>query len=387
MVRRRERNATPSEPGFSELTGLMSEVNEKYGNQTMRVGSQLGGYNHIETGIFTLDLALVGGFADGFPHMLFGYESSGKTTTAMRIAAAAQRKHPNKAVVFIDAEGTYDTNWSEHHGVNNDHLFYVQPSTGEEAVNIAHGVLHSEETSLLVLDSLPALAPQEEVDAAVEDKFYALRSQLIARFCQKVIRAKNLHRANGRIPPTVVMINQWRTKIGFVMGDPRKLPGGDQPKYLCHSMVEVKNKEQVGKGETGIDIATHNDHSFNIKKSKAANSLREGSFKMIRDPDHWLGAGAIDDADTVITFAKKFGMWTGAGQSQYLASMGDHKFTSMRVGAEYLQENPDELLRAKQMLIMRQRMASNLTPVPADGYLMGAVDDDIVTLVQEAARQ
>lgn len=382
-TRRRASSSAPSAPGFTELENLLGEINKEYGEGTMQKASALTGLRHIETGIFTLDFALLGGVPQGFVSMLYGFESSGKSTVAMRIAANAQKKFPGRAVVYLDCEGTYDNSWASQHGVDNDKLFYASPASGEEAVNIAQGVMTTEETAVLIVDSLPAMVPQKEGDAASEDDFYALRARLIAKLCSKVLYCKNLLRAQGKQPATVIFVNQWRTKLGMVMGDPRTLPGGNQPKYLASAMIELKNKEVPGKSSDGIDIVTHNDHSFVIKKSKAGNSIRTGSFKMIRDPEHELGAGSIDEAPAVLAFSKKMGLYTGGGTAYYLASMADHRFQNGARAIEFLNENPDELMRAKQLLLMRQRHSMGIPMVPADGYLLQqGIDDDLIALAQ-----
>lgn len=384
MPRTRTRpSAQPSEPGFTELNNLLGDINKEYGEGTMQKADSLIGLRHIETGIFTLDFALLGGIAENFVTMGYGYESSGKSTVAMRIAARTQGKFRNRAVVYLDAEGTYDNAWAAQHGVDNSKLFYASPSSGEEAVNICQAVMSTEETALLIVDSLPALVPQKEGDAAAEDDFYALRARLIAKLCSKILYCKNLLRSQGKQPASVILINQWRTKLGMVMGDPRTLPGGNQPKYLASTMIELKNKEIMGKSSGGMDIVTHNEHSFNIKKSKAGNSIRTGSFKMIRDPEHELGSGSMDDAPAVLAFAKKMGLYTGGGTKYHLASTGDHRFQNGARAIEFLNENPDELLRAKQMVIMAQRYSMGIPTVPADGYLLGSVDDDIIAIAEE----
>ena len=109
-------------PRFANLEALAKEARETYGTPLVVNAAAQPGYMHIETGIFSLDLALLGGFAEGHATMVYGWESAGKTTVAMRAAAAAQRKHPDKAVVFVDTEGTYDNQWGERHGIDNDAL-------------------------------------------------------------------------------------------------------------------------------------------------------------------------------------------------------------------------------------------------------------------------
>lgn len=372
-----------SEPGFTELSSLMAEVNNRHGDGVMQLSGTLMGGRHVDTGVFILDFALLGGVPDGFVTILFGYESSGKTTLAMRAAAGAQRKYPDKAVVYLDIEGTYDTVWAERHGVDPSKLFVAQPSAGEHAVDIAQGVLSTNEASVLIVDSMPALVPQKNADASAEDHNMATRATLLAKLCEKIIHFNNKAVAK-RDRTSVILINQFRSKVGFVMGDPRVLPGGHQPRFLSSAMIELKCKETLGKNEKGVDIPLENEHGFVVKKSKLGNSIRSGSFKMVRDPGNPLGAGAISEAEVVVAYAKRMGFHSGAGQSQYLATLGDLKFGSGQKIADYLNANPEELHRTKQLLVGAQRKAMGLPILPPDGWLLGEVDDGVLALIQEA---
>jgi protein RecA len=380
----RVRPTTSREPGFNELMGVMGDVNKRYGGNVMQRATSLIPVPVIETGVFMLDFALLGGVHDGRTAIFYGYESSGKTTMAMRVAAASQRKYPDRAVVYLDVEGTYDPTWATEHGVNAEALFYVQPASGEEAVDIAHGVLTTPETAVLIIDSLPALVPYKEADASAEDDFMAMRARLIAKLCAKIIVATGRRRSAGQHETTVIMVNQFRTKVGFVMGDPRVLPGGNQPKFMSSSMVELSSKPVLGKNTSGLEIVTHNDQSFKVKKHKGPVGVATGGFKMVRDPEHELGLGAMDDAPSVVAMAKKMGVHTGAGQAQYLATTGDHKFRSGHDIAAFLRDDPDELRRAKQLMILMQRKANGMPILPPDGHLLGEVDEDVLAYAEEA---
>lgn len=371
-----------SAPTFEDLENLVQQVQKRYGAPLMSRASAAPGYRHIETGIFTLDFGLLGGLAEGFATMLYGWKSAGKTTLAMRAAATAQRKHPDMAVVFIDAEGTYDPVWAKTHGVDNERLYLVQPESGEMAVDVAQAVMKTASTTLMIVDSLPALVPQKEADMSAEDSNYALRAKLIALLCSKTISAWHEMRVHGHLC-SVIFINQWREKIGGAgPRDNKKLPGGQQPTFLCSTMIESKNHEILEKDERGIEIPVRNEHSFKIDKSKVGNSMRRGDYILIRDPAHRLGAGAIDEAETVLTFAKKMGFYGGGGTSWWITTTGDKKFKKSADAADYLDDNPDEMRRLKQFLIMKQRKSMGVPFVPADNWLLGDVPRDLISLAQ-----
>ena len=349
----------------------MLQITKRMGSNVIRKASVVPGFCHLETGIFTLDFALLGGIPEGLVTMIYGWESSGKTTTAMRVVGAAQRKYQDKACVWIDAEQTFDNQWGARHGVDTDRLFIAQPESGEHAVDIMDGVLRAQETSLVVLDSLPALVPQAEIDSSAEDSLVAKRSQLIGRMCSKILSATLDQRHRGNFP-TVLLINQWRMKIGVSKGDPRVLPGGMQPKFLATTMFETKNKEHIGRDSRGTELVDYNEHSFTVKKSKVGNSLRNGEFVMIRDPEHPLGAGGIDDAATVATYAKRFGLISGGGQSWHIDGVA-RKFGKLAEIVEFCYADEHEFMVLKQRVISMQREFMGLKPVPPDGWLAGGM--------------
>lgn len=351
------------------LAAIMAQVTSRMGANVMRRATAVPGFNQIETGIFTLDMALLGGIPEGLTTMIFGWESSGKTTLAKRVAGRMQKKYPNKAVIFVDLEQTYDRQWGAKHGIDNERLIIVSPESGEQAVDVVDACLRAPETALIIIDSLPTLVPMAEANSSAEDTLVAARSRLIGRLCSKILQATITARNHGNAP-TVILINQWRLKIGVSKGDPRTLPGGQQPKFLCTTMIEMKNKEIAGRNSRDIEIVSHNEHAFVIKKSRVGNSSRTGEFVMIRDPEHALGEGAIDDAHVVVSYAKKFGLLTGGGASWRIDGL-DRKFGKMAEVADFLEAHEEELLDLKRRLVIIQRTDMGLLPLPRDNYLLG----------------
>ena len=374
--RKRVRTSTPApdraEPvEDNQLENLAGQVADRFGTSVMRKATAVPGFCQTETGIFVLDMALLGGVPEGLSTMFFGWPSGGKTTLAMRVAANMQRKYPDKQVVYMDLEKTYDNSWAATHGMDNDRLFICQPNSGEEGVDIAHGVLQAPETACFILDSIPTVIPMKEADSSASDDFYAIRSKLIGKMCTKILDATTKARHNWGYAPTTILINQWRDKLDATkMGIKTKLPGGQQPNFLCTTQIEIKNFEVTGKTDKGIDCVLHNEHSFKIKKSRIGNSLREGEFRMIRDNGHYLGAGAIDEASQVVGYAKKFGLLTGGGKNQRIDGT-DQSFGSMEAIGEFLEDNAEHYINLKRRNIMAQRIDRGLPPLPPDQYLLG----------------
>lgn len=278
--------------------------------------------------------------------------NSGKTTVATRAVARMQQKYPDMAAAFIDVEGTYDPEWGAIHGVDNDRLVLVQPESGEVALDVAEAVIRSRETSICVVDSLAALTPAKETEGSVGDNNVGGQGLMIGRFMRKATSAMIGERKRDHWP-TLLMVNQWRQKIGVMYGSPNTLPGGMAPKYFCSAMVEVMNKEKLGGAEHGGAVLL-NEHSFRVRKNKIGNSLREGEFQMTRSPEHYLGQGFVDDAKTVVGWAKKNGVITGGGSSWRVDGL-DEKFGKLDEIVAHFYSDLDFFDAFKMRLITMQR--------------------------------
>ncbi|QNH72055.1 hypothetical protein P11VFA_077 [Rhizobium phage P11VFA] len=343
-----------------ELAGVLKAVNKSHGEGIISRGNVKPVIEHIPTGIFALDMATFGGIPQGLVTLLYGWESSGKTTLSMKAIAGAQKKYPSKAVTVIDIEGTFDMNWARNgHGVDTDSLVYVSPSSGEQALDIADGILRAEETSLILVDSLAALIPTKELEKSFEDGVVGEQARLIGRFVRKVQQAVLEERRRGHAP-AIILVNQWRYKVGVMHGDPRTLPGGMAQHYVAGLKIDIKNKEKAGRDDRNIEVIDYNEHSFTIAKNKMGNGIRTGEFEMIRNPSHWLGPGFIDDAKTVVSYAIKMGLVGGSGGRYTFDGLPNETFRKYDDIAEYMYQDLDFFDATKHRLISLQRIASGL---------------------------
>ena len=315
-------------------------------------------FRHIRTNVFTLDMGLFGGLPLSMNSMVYGWESSGKTTIAMRTVASAQHMFPDKQVVFIDLEGTFDRVWAMSHGVDIDRLLLVQPETGEQAVDVCDAVLRAADTSMVVFDSIPALMPIKELEKSSEDAVVALQARLTSTLVRKASQAL-IDERKKRHYPVLLLVNQWRSRI-VMMGDPRSMPGGNALKFFVSVRFEVMNKEEMGRDAHDVEIVDHNKHSFKITKNKTGNGIRTGEFTMIRNPAHPLGVGFIDEGKTVLTYAKKFGVFTGGGSSWHIDGI-DVRHRTIDAAVDWLYEHPPEFEALKTRLIGQQRVNNGLS--------------------------
>lgn len=273
------------------------------------------------------------------------------TTLALRALAGAQRKHPQKRAVMVEPEGTLDPVWATTHGVDISKLILVQPTSGEQAFDIARAMIQAEDVSMVCIDSLASLVPNTEIEKSMEDNVVGTHAKLIARFCRTIQRDLLKERTRGH-RPALLMINQWRNKIGVIKGDPRVLPGGVAQHYAASVKIDIKNREMTKdkRDDDGHSTVDFNDHSFAIKKNKMGVGLREGEFKMCRSPDHPLGMGTIDDAPTVVTWCRSMGHITGSGSSWHVQGI-DHRFKRLQEIADHFYDTPEFYEPLKRRLI------------------------------------
>jgi len=114
-------------------------------------------------------------------------------------------------------------------------LWLHQPATMEEGCEIAVQLIGSGEFGLCVIDSVPAMLPQEEKDKSMEESTVGKHAAAMAKLFRRTIGTA------ARYNVSVVLVNQWRDKIGMsaMFGDPRRRPGGKAIEYYDSLKLDV----------------------------------------------------------------------------------------------------------------------------------------------------
>jgi recombination protein RecA len=358
------------EPETSEFSQLLAQIEKARGEKVILPANVIPQACVIPTGAFTLDFALTGGIPEGFATMIYGLESSGKTTMTLKAVASFQRKHPTKLAVWVDTESMFDPDWAAKLGCDLNRLHIVHPATGEEAVDLMAAAMEPIEVGMVIMDSIPGCVPKAIVDRSAEDQTMAVLARLMGIFCSKILTAWGKERRrNHRV--TVLIINQFRSKVGLVFGDPRTLPGGRQINHLPSTKIEIKNSEVMGEDAVGNEVVDLNDHTFKITKAKHGSSIRSGQFQMVVNPDkdESLAQGSFDDYKTVITFAKKFGFLVGGGGKYRVPLITNKTFPKHDDLVLHLKQHDDQFNQLKACLIAAQRVSKGMPALPPDGYL------------------
>ena len=188
----------------------------------------------IPTGMPALDTMLGGGVPRQAVTELFGYQSSGKTYISQRIIAHAQSL--GYTCGFIDAEFSYDPEWSANAGINTHDLIVSRPNTGEVALDVLLK-LCEEGVDIVVLDSIAALLPTAEAKEGMDHLSIGLQARLMNQLFRKLAPVNS--------KTAVILINQIRAGIGgYITRD--ALPGGKGQEFFSRIMVRVKKGETIG---------------------------------------------------------------------------------------------------------------------------------------------
>jgi len=275
----------------------------------------------IPTGSLALDIATgVGGIPKGKIIEIFGPESSGKTTLALHMIAEAQKR--GGIAVFIDAEHALDPKYAQKIGVDLDNLYISQPDYGEQALEIAESLLRSGAVDVIVIDSVAALVPKDELEGEIGEAHVGKQARLMAQALRKL---KSLaHNANA----AVIFINQLREKIGVMFGNPETTPGGRALKFFADMRLDVRRVGDAKEGDNKVGSRVR----VKVVKNKLAPPFKEAEFDMIYGEGICKLCDLIDTASE-LGVIKKSGAWYSYGETRLGQGRDQAK--------KFLQENPE----------------------------------------------
>ncbi|MCX7431342.1 MAG: recombinase RecA [Planctomycetia bacterium] len=292
----------------------------------------------ISSGSLSVDLALGGkGFPRGRIIEVFGPESSGKTTLALHAIAAAQRA--GGIAAFIDAEHALDPSWAKKLGISLESLLVSQPTSGEEAMQIAELLIKSNAVDIIVIDSVAALVPQKELDGEIGDSFVGLQARLMSQAMRK------LTGAIAKSKTTVIFINQIREKIGVMFGSPETTPGGRALKFYSSCRVDVRRIGQLKDGEEVVGQRV----KVKIVKNKVAPPFRVAEFDMMH-ADGISVEGDILDLAILAKLVDKTGTWLRYGEV-HLGQGREKARLFLKENPKVTQELREKVLASKDAVI------------------------------------
>ncbi len=283
------------------LQAAVAAIQKQYGEGAiMRLGAEQSHANIpvIPTGALSLDLALgVGGLPRGRVIELYGPESGGKTTLCLSVIANAQKE--GGLAAMIDVEHALDPAYARRIGVNLDDLLVSQPDSGEEALTVAETLIRSNAVDVLVVDSVAALVPRQELEGQMGDATVGAQARLMSQALRKLTAA--IHKAKT----CCIFTNQIREKIGVMFGNPETTPGGRALKFYASVRVDLR-RVNVIKDSAGKILGSH--VRAKIVKNKVAPPFAEAEFDIMYDCGI-SREGSVIDVATDLGVLEKKGSW------------------------------------------------------------------------------
>lgn len=305
------------------LEAAIAQIEKNYGQGSIM---KLGDTRHMQvesvpTGSLSLDLALgVGGIPKGRIVEIYGPESSGKTTVALHMVAEVQKQ--GGIAGFIDAEHALDPIYAKNIGVNIDELYISQPDSGEQAMEITETMVRSGAVDIVIVDSVAALVPKQEIDGEMGDSHVGLQARLMSQALRKLTSVINKSNC------TVIFINQLREKIGVMFGNPETTTGGRALKFYASVRLDVRRIETLSQGGEKVG----NRVRVKVVKNKVAPPFQEAEF------DIMFGKGISREGDLLDLAAKNdIIIKSGAWYSYHGEKIGQGRENAKK----YLTEHPD----------------------------------------------
>ena len=295
----------------------------------------------VPTGSLSLDIALgLGGVPKGRVIEVYGPESSGKTTVTLHMIAEVQKR--GGIAGFIDAEHALDPVYAKNIGVNIDELYISQPDSGDQALEIAETMVRSGAMDIVVIDSVAALVPKQEIEGDMGDSHVGLQARLTSQALRKLTPV--ISKSNC----VVVFINQLREKVGVMFGNPETTTGGRALKFYASVRMDVRRIETLKQNGEMVGNRTR----IKIVKNKIAPPFKEAEF------DIMFGKGISKEGD-ILDLATKLDLVNKSGA--WYAYNGDKIGQGRENAKTYLSQHPEVMEELEEKIRAHYHLDGSVT--------------------------
>jgi len=342
--------STDREQKLKIIEDAISSIEKTYGKGAiMKLGDGVvAPVDSIPTGALSLDHALgIGGIPRGRVTEIYGPESSGKTTLCLHIIAEAQKM--GGLAAFIDAEHAMDVNYAKRLGVDTPNLLLSQPDFGEQALEITDTLVRSNALDIIVIDSVAALVPRSEIEGEMGDATMAVQARLMSQALRK------LTGAISKSKTAVVFINQLRSKIGVMFGNPETTTGGNALKFYASLRLDIRRIAAIKEGTDVIGNRT----KVKIVKSKVAPPFKEVEFDILYN-EGISKVGDLVDLATNFGIVKKSGAWFTYDEDRF---QGREQFKQKLIEMPAINEKLTKEVKLKLGMIQEEKEKVEEKPV------------------------
>lgn len=296
----------------ASLLKVIDKINKKLGTDTIVSATDIIDYGRVPSGSLTLDIALGGGWALNKWHEIIGEQSNGKTAIALKTIAVNQARDPEFTTIWVAAEDWVSSH-AEMCGVDQSRVHVITTNVLEEALDAVIEITETKAVDCIVIDSLPALITTSENEKEMGDAIVGKTALQLNKFWRKITFSSRRSVLGGDRPFLGLVINQFRSKIGVMYGDPKTTPGGEGKNYHFATRVELKRSDwlEEGKGEEKHKVGQ--TIKARIIKNKTAVPNQVCSFDFYFDNGQYFDAGQIDYIKELVAMAKLFKVVTRAG--------------------------------------------------------------------------
>ncbi len=359
------------------LDAAIAKLEKDFGKGTvMKLGDPKAqvAVETIPTGSLSLDLALgLGGVPRGRIVEVYGPESSGKTTVALHMIAEVQKR--GGIAGFIDAEHALDPVSAKNIGVDIDELYISQPDSGDQALEITETMVRSGAMDIIVVDSVAALVPKQEIEGDMGDSHVGLQARLMSQALRKLTPV--ISKSNC----VVIFINQLREKVGVMFGNPETTTGGRALKFYASIRMDVRRIETLKQSGDMVGNRTR----VKVVKNKIAPPFKEAEF------DIMFGKGISREGDILdlaveLKLVSKSGAWFDYN--------GDKIGQGRENAKTYLKEHPDVMEELEKKIRSHYNIGEdaqledkNVKPMPKDGGKKGGRKASAKTKEPEKAEE